>query len=240
MNRILRNLIIFMCAFLFAGTTAFCIELDTSIDKEINKKYNANSLEDSLPELPKDIEPDSVKNYSSEQTQSMQNIPADNFTTIKVGRGTKFRTVSRTGVSDTSIVGNKVIFVTTKPVNKRYITIPANSVIRGKIVDSHTPQLGGNGGLVKIEVESITINNALHYADGKITKANGKKIFLNNIKGKRKYAKAVKTSISKSNTFFKKAMRETSKLASDNLTVLLSPFTFIGGTIIYVGRVAIS
>lgn len=236
----MKNLIIFLCVFLLAKTTGFCIELDTSIDKEINKKYNAGSLEDSLPDLPKDVEPDNVKTYSSENNQRIQSIPQDNFTTTKIGRGTKFRTVSRTGVSDTSIVGNKVVFVTTKPVNKRYITIPANSTIRGKIVDSHTPQLGGNGGLVKIEVESITINNALHYADGKITKANGKRIFLNNIKGKRKYAQSVKKSISKSNTFLKKSMKETSKLANDNLTILLSPFTFVGGVLIYAGRVAIS
>jgi len=225
---------------MWTGTSVFCIELDTSIDKEINKKYKADSLEDTLPDLPKDIEPDSIKNSVSEKNPQIQNIASDNFTAIKVSCGTKFKTVSRTGVSDTSIVGNKVIFTTTKPVNKRYITIPANSTIRGKIVDSHTPQLAGNGGLIKIEVESITIDNALHYADGKITKANGKKIFLNNIKGKRKYAKSVKTSISKSNAFLKKSMRETSKLASDNLTILLSPFTFVGGVLIYAGRVVIS
>ena len=132
------------------------------------------------------------------------------------------------------------MFTTTKPVTKRYITIPAGSTLRGKIVDSHTPQYGGNGGLIKIEVESITIDNALRYADGKIIKANGKKIFFNNIKGQRKYASTIKSSISKSNTFLKKSMRETSKLADDNLTLLLSPFTFVGGGLIDAGRVAIS
>lgn len=222
------------------GQVAFCLELDTSIDKEISKKYNTYSLEDSLPALPVDIEPDNVKPKTSNQSLNHQNIADDNFTTIKIRRGTKFKAVSKTSVSDSSTEGNKVVFTTTKPVTKRYITIPANSVIRGRIVDSHLPQYGGNGGLIKIEVESITIDSALHYADGKITKANGKKVFFNNIKGKRKYASSIKSSISKSNKFFKKSMQETSKLANDGLTVLLSPFTFVGGVLIYAGRVVIS
>ena len=213
------------------------MELDTSIDAEISKKYNTYTLEENLPDLPANIELDTAKNFLYEKPQS---TPIDNATAIKINRGTKFKTVSKTGVSDSSARGNKVVFTTTKPVTKRYITIPANSTIRGKIVDSHLPQFGGNGGLIKIEIESITINNGNHYADGKITKANGKKIFLNNIKGQRKYAHALKTSVSKSNTFFKKSMRETSKLANDNLTMLLSPFTFVGGVLIYAGRVAIS
>ena len=187
--------------------------------------------------MPANAEPETAKHYTSEKPQI---TAIDNAAAIKIRRGTKFKTVSRTSVSDSSPKGNNVVFTTTKPVTKRYITIPANSTIRGKIVNSHLPQLGGNGGLIKIEVESITINDSNHYTDGKITKANGKNIFLNNIKGQRKYANALKTSVSKSNKFFQKSMCETSKLASDNLTMLLSPFTFVGGVLIYTGRVAIS
>ena len=229
-----------LCLSVILGHKGFCIEFDTSIDTEITKKYNADSLEESLPPLPLNAEPENLPSEYKDKIFQTQNIEDDSFTSVKIPRGTKFKTVSKTGVSDSAVVGNKVVFSTTKPVTKRYVTIPANSIIRGKIVDSHLPQFGGNGGLIKIEIESITIDNALHYADGKVTKANGKKIFLNNIKGQRKYAKSVKTSISKSNKFFQKSMKETSKLASDNLTVLLSPFTFVGGVLIYAGRVAVS
>jgi len=235
--RSFRKFFLILFLVIILGPDSFGIELDNSIDAEISKKYNTYTIEESLPDLPANAEPDTAKHYSYEKVQS---IPVDNSTAIKISRGTKFKAVSKTSVSDSSGCGNKVVFTTTKPVTKRYITIPANSTIRGKIVDSHLPQLGGNGGLIKIEVESITINNGNHYADGKITKANGKKIFLNNIKGQRKYANALKTSVSKSNIFFQKSMRETSKLASDNLTMLLSPFTFVGGVLIYAGRVAIS
>ena len=231
---------IILCLSLLFGQACFGIEFDTSIDKEISKKYNTYSIEETLPDLPANAEPDNPKPKQSVPDISAQNVGIDNSTAIKIGKGTKFKAISKTGVSDYSVVGNKVIFSTIKPVTKRYITIPANSVIRGKISNSHPPQLGGNGGLIKIDIESITIDNAHHYADGKITKANGKNIYLNNIKGKRQYASAVKKSISKSNTFLKKSMRETSHLASDKLPVLLSPFTFVGGVLIYTGRVVIS
>ena len=237
--RILHTSII-VSLFLLFGHACLGIELDTSIDKEISKKYNTYSIEENLPDLPAYAEPESTKSKPSASNIPSLNVGMDNYTAVKIGKGTKFKAISKTGVSDYSTVGIKVVFSTTKPVTKRYITIPANSVIRGKISDTHPPQLGGNGGLIKIDIESITIDNAHHYADGKITKANGKNIFLNNIKGRRKYASSIKKSISKSNIFFQKSMRETAHLANDKLTVLLSPFTFVGGVLIYTGRVVIS
>ncbi len=102
------------------------------------------------------------------------------------------------------------------------------------------PQYTGNGGLVKLEIESITLDGATHYADGKITKANGKKIFLNNIKGKRTYLAATGKYIKKSHQFFRKSMQKTASFANDGATVILSPFTFLGGTVGYLGGVVLS
>ena len=221
----------------------FCIELDTSIDDEINRNYNANQLEHTLPKLPSGLEPNASKQKSTSSTtqKTTKNFSTkDEFTTTKIKRGTKFKTISTGWASDSSGVGNRVNFKTTKPVTKRYITIPAGTVIRGKIIDSHSPQITGNGGLIKLEIESITINDATHYTKGKITKANGKFIYLNNIKGKRKYLSNVATNIKKSHKFFQKAMKKTSQYASDGLTVIVSPFTFVGGTIGWLGGTILS
>ncbi len=215
----------------------FCIEFDNSIDAEINKTYNAGQLEETLPRLPQGLEPTP---QPTKQAVTKTQQKHDDFTVIKIRRGTKFRTVSKGWASDSAAVGNKVSFTTVKPVTKRYITIPAGSTIRGRIVDTHLPQFTGNGGLIKIEVESITINGSNKYADGKITKANGKKIFFNNIKGKRKYISSMGKTVKKSHRFFQKAMKKTSQFASDGATVILSPFTFIGGTIGYLGGVVLS
>lgn len=219
----------------------FCIELDTSIDAEINKTYNAGQLEETLPKLPQGLEPNTPATGSvTPAAKPVSTPPVDRSTAIKIGRGTKFRTTSKNWASDSAKVGNRVSFTTTKPVTKRYITIPAGSTLRGRIVDAHLPQYAGNGGLVKIEIESITINGANKYADGKITKANGKKIFFNNIKGKRKYAYTMGKNIKKSHQFFRKSMKKTSEFANDGLTVILSPFTFIGGTVGWLGGVILS
>ena len=218
-------------------TQGFCYELDTSIDDEINRNYNASQLEHTLPKLPSGLEPNSNKNktVSQKNTKTIQKASSNEFTATKIKRGTKFKTISTGWASDSAGIGNRINFKMTKPVTKRYITIPAGTVIRGKIIDSHTPQITGNGGLIKIEVESITIDSATHYTNGKITKANGKFIFLNNIKGKRKYLSNVATNIKKSHKFFQKAMKKTSQYANDGVTVILSPFTFIGGTVGWIG-----
>ncbi len=219
----------------------FCIELDTSIDAEINKTYNAGQLEETLPKLPQGLEPNTpAAGSTAPAAKPVSTTPVDRSTAIKIGRGTKFRTTSKNWASDSAKVGNRVSFTTTKPVTKRYITIPAGSTLRGRIVDAHLPQYTGNGGLVKIEIESITINGANKYADGKITKANGKNIFFNNIKGKRKYAVGIGKNIKKSHQFFRKSMKKTSEYANDGLTVILSPFTFIGGTVGWLGGVVLS
>ena len=237
-----KHIITLILGLFLIQTQGFCLELDTSIDDEINRNYNASQLEHTLPKLPSGLEPNTSKQKTSASPtmKTNKNSNKNEFTTTKIRRGTKFKTVSTGWASDSSGVGNKVNFKTTKPVTKRYITIPAGTVIRGKIIDSHSPQITGNGGLIKLEIESITINDATHYTKGKITKANGKFIYFNNIKGKRKYLSNIATNIKKSHKFFQKAMKKTSQYASDGLTVIASPFTFIGGTIGWIGGTILS
>ena len=237
----IKHIITLILGLFLIQTQGFCIELDTSIDEEINRNYNASQLEHTLPKLPSGLEPN-IKQPKT-QTSSVKTTKKttnNKFTTTKIRRGTKFKTISTGWASDSSGVGNRVNFKTTKPVTKRYRTIPAGTVIRGKIIDSHSPQITGNGGLIKLEIESITIDDATHYTKGKITKANGKFIYFNNIKGKRKYLSNVGTNIKKSHKFFQKAMKKTSQYASDGLTVIASPFTFIGGTIGWIGGTVLS
>lgn len=223
----------------------FCIEMDYSVDAEINKTYNATQLEEALPKLPANIEPNESRTYSKPAPQNTANRPRptyqnDNYTAIKLPRGTKFRVTSQNWASDGSKIGGNVNFTTVRPTTKRYLTVPAGSTLRGRVVDSHLPQYANNGGLVKIEIESIRFKGANKYAEGKITKANGKMVFFNNIKGKRNYLSSVKKNVKRSHKFFRSAMKKTSQYADDGLTVILSPFTFLGGTIGYLGGVVLS
>ena len=85
----------------------------------------------------------------------------------------------------------------------------------------------GNGGLVVLMVDSITVNGQTRSVHGKITKANLKKIFFNNIKGKRQYWKGVANQIDKGENFYKKTRRTSSKLADNPVGVIISPFLLI-------------
>ena len=96
-------------------------------------------------------------------------------------------------------------------------------------MDSHTPQLSGNGGLLVIKVDTVTINGRSQDINAKITKANHKKIFFNNIKGKRTYWKNVAKSLEPGKKFYDKMWIKTKKLANDSTTVIFSPFILITG-----------
>lgn len=53
-------------------------------------------------------------------------------------------------------------------------------------------------------VDGIVVNGSTKSVHAKITKANLKKVFLNNIKGKRGYIKGISTQVDKGENFYKK------------------------------------
>jgi hypothetical protein len=151
---------------------------------------------------------------------------------IKIPKGTKFRVVSHDHLTDYMARGRKLTFSTTRPVTKRYITVPQTTVFRGVIVDSHPPQITGNGGLLVLKVDKMHFNGKEYPVNASITKANTKKIFLNNIKGKRGYLSGAASSTRPGRTFYHNMVDITSRLAEGPFTVLLSPFTVIAGVVV--------
>ena len=67
--------------------------------------------------------------------------------------------------------------------------------------------------------------------NGYITKANGKLIFFNNIKGQRTYLKTMYKKGNWGRTMFNKMINLTVNLGSDGATLILTPFPFLYGTI---------
>lgn len=162
----------------------------------------------------------------------------DDFAAIKIKKGTKFLVKSQTNVSDYSRAGAGLSFVSLEPVTKRYVTIPAGTVFKGIVVESHQPQATGNGGLIVIKANKMFYNGASYAINAKITKAGGKKIFLNNIKGKRQYWQGVAKQIDKGENFYKKTRRTSKKLADNPVGVILSPIPTITGVVVYAVNLA--
>ena len=205
----------------------FALEFDVSVDEEIRKKYNPSKLElEGLPPVPnvKPTKPSSPASTPKAQpvktqtpTSSLPSLtPATqkpiisnvrSSTAIKIKSGTKFTVKSYQGVSDSTRVGTRLSFVSQRPVYTKYVTIPQGTVFRGEVIDSHFPQMTGNGGLVVLSIDSMVLNGSNLGIKAKITKANHRKIFVNNIKGKRLYWKNVSKQVDKGERFYQKTRR---------------------------------
>ena len=235
------------------ATPVFSLELDTSVDDEIRRTYDPSKLEQSLPDLPKTAPSQDISPKNTQVTQTPpKSLPVtpdakpqigvkkfqndykyDKSTAIRIKKGTKFRVKSNSVISDYLREGAKVSFTSIKPVTQRYITIPEGTKFTAVVKDSHLPQFTGNGGLIVLMVDSMTFKGQTRSVHAKITKANLKKIFFNNIKGKRSYWKGVARQIDKGENFYKKTRRTSSKLANNPVGILISPIPTLTGMIVY-------
>lgn len=242
--------------------TALALELDMSVDEEIRKKYDSSKLENTvLPPLPK-IDNSQNKTTpinntttttTTKQTTSIPKVtptyttevrpqitPADKKTAIKIFRWTTFETKSNQKINNWLSVGSSVSFTTTAPVYKKNITIPTGTIFKGTITDVHKPQATGNGGLVVIKITSMTFNGKTYQVNAKITKANAKNIYLNNIKGQRQYWANAGKQVDKGEAFYQRARKTSTKLANNPIGIIISPIPTIVGVAGYTVNTAIS
>lgn len=245
-------------ATLLLSSHCFAFELDTSVDEEIRKNYNPSALEQNLPALPKTAPSQSATTKTTVTTtnkttpvvpktqpvsqpskpqlviKKMDNdYKFDKSTAIRIKKGTKFRVRSNCVISDYQREGTRVSFTSIKPVTQRYITINEGTRFNAVVEDSHLPQFTGNGGLIVLMVDGIVVNNSTKSVHAKITKANMKKVFLNNIKGKRGYIKGVSRQVDKGENFYKKTRRTSTKLADNPVGLIISPIPTVFGAVVY-------
>ena len=105
------------------------------------------------------------------------------------------------------------------------------TVFQGEIIESHKPQITCNGGLVVIRINSMIYKGQVVPLKAYITRADDKKIFLNNIKGDRTYLKTMWTKGNWGRTLFNKMLTMTISLGADGTTCILAPFPIAYGTI---------
>ena len=250
-----------MALALFISAMPVCsFELDLSVDEEIRRNYNPSQLElEALPPIPetKNSIPKTPSRKTSSQKSTVssppKNLPTTEFssstrmikktlpktssnsdlTAVKIKKGTKFLVKSQTGVSDSSRAGAALSFVSQQLVTQRYLTIPAGTVFKGIVLESHSPQITGNGGLIVLQVNKMIYNGSTHSINAKITKASGKKIFFNNIKGKRQYWKGVLNQIDKGQNFYDKTRNLSAKLSRNPIGTIISPIPTITGAVVY-------
>ena len=258
MKKTFFKILLSIIAMQLVVNTALALELDMSVDEEIRKKYDSSKLENTvLPPLPKidnsqnKTTPINNTTTTTKQTTSIptptyttevrpQITPADKKAAIKIFRWTTFETKSNQKINNWLSVGSSVSFTTTAPVYKKNITIPTGTIFKGTITDVHKPQATGNGGLVVIKITSMTFNGKTYQVNAKITKANAKNIYLNNIKGQRQYWANAGKQVDKGEAFYQRARKTSTKLANNPIGIIISPIPTIVGVAGYTVSTAIS
>ena len=180
---------------------------------------------------------------TQKQTSTVQKVNTNNSyyknnaknATYVIPKGKKFKVRLQQTVSDKTIEGTRISFVSLYPETSTYVTVPAGTVFKGRISNTHEPYLTGNGGLIVINVDQMVYRGKIYDINAKVSVANGKRIFLNNIKGKRMYFQSFPKALKPGASFFKKMWKVTCKLAQNDsgVEIILTPFSLLTGTVVY-------
>ncbi len=249
----MKKILILFFLIIYVASPARAVEADDSVDDIIKKTFNAS--DSSLPKLPKTspksiesknfldcgeknaLPPDIPKNTN---TISIPKVPQKvNVRTAKIGWGKKIKVKFNSNVSDRTPKGKKVVFISQAPVLTNSITLPAGTIFYGTVVNSHSPQILGNGGLLSIKMEYVTYNGKTSYCEGNIVAVNHKLVLFNNIKGNNGYFKGIAKTTKPARTFYGKSVKVTKKLWNGP-GFILTPFTYLPAAVFLVGDSLVS
>lgn len=257
-----KALLILLMTTLFVSP-CFAIDADDSVDALIKQKYNA--VDSSLPKLPR-TSPQSVqsKNFLDvpSSTTSVPTVtkPAPTITneppaatvtqtdapkvptkvnvrSAKIPWGKKINVKFNTAASDRMSKGSRVVFVSQAPLVTKNITLPTGTVIYGTVVNAHSPQMLGNGGLLSIKAEYVTYKGKTSYCEGNIVALNHKQVLFNNIKGKNGYTKAVSKITKPARTFHSKSKKVYNKVWNSPVGII-APILMVPSVLFSVGDYA--
>ena len=258
----MKKFILLLCILFIAISSTFASELellDFSIDEKIKSDYNTDPSKNGLlPELPKSYyeqDLDSMTIFESqsndviEKTQKNVNVSDGSKKTstkilngkaLKIKSGTKFAVRNVTAFSSSTPRNAVITFSSIYSQRFSGITIPVGTKFKAVVTDSHRPQITGNGGLVELQIVEIIIDGKPYAINGKITMANDKKVFLNSIKGERRYFKNLGITTKPTGRFMAKMWRKTCQYYDSVPEIILAPITFSAGVVAVVGGTVIS
>ena len=214
---------------------AHAVEFDTSIDDSIRANYNVEKNTD-LPPLPKSV-PTAIETVAIPETPIYN--PTGKVHSVKAG--TKIKLVSTKSITDWSPKGSVVSFKsTTGFVAKDGTIIPAGTVFKGKVSDSHPPQLTGNGGLIELDINEIYFNGVKSFISTKVCSAGSKKVFFDDIKGQRSYWKNFARNMNPGKKVFLATKDFAKDISNIPIVNLLSVVSIAGGSVFYVGNVMVA
>lgn len=240
-----KNCFIFGLVINLLCLPAFTLTLDTSANARKNYTPSKFETDEALPSMPKITDPVFTSTYVKPQhhisvTSEADTVLSTQKSYISIKKGTKIKLKLLNNISDKTNKGTRINFVSIFPVTTSYYTIPAGTIFKGSIIDSHPPQFSANGGLIVIVIDTVILNDSVQPIGAYVSKANGKMIFKNNIKGKRMYIASVFDSTGHGYRFFKRMCGVTRDFAQHGYSIILSPFSLILGVVVWGANIMIS
>lgn len=225
----MKKIIGILLLFFLTNAVTHAVEFDTSVDETIRKNYNVEYNE--LPALPKVVPTAEEKTTSSTITEPKYNPTGK---TYAIKSGTKVNIISNKSITDYTAKGSIVSFGAKNGFTAKDGTIiPAGTIFKGKVTDSHPPGLTGNGGLIELCIDEIYFNGVKSPIKTKISIANSKKVFLGNIKGQRCYWKNYSKAMNPGRKVFHAAQNCASAMAAIPVLNLVSFIPLAGGAAVY-------
>lgn len=245
------KILLITAAYIFSTQLIHAFDIDATVDDEIRKNYNStqliqdtgiknvaldkniknNVIDENLPNLPNITQQQNNKKIIHDISSKTIIYKPYTGGNIKVKSGTTFDVINLSTISDWQRKGTKLTFKTKGNTFGKNYTIPAGTIFNGEIIDSHQPQITCNGGLVVIKIDSMIYKEQKIPILAYVTRANDKKIFFNNIKGKRTYLQTTWKKGNWGRTLFNKMFNVSVGLGGDSSTLILTPFPFAYGTI---------
>lgn len=165
------------------NSVSYALEFDTSVDDSIRKSYKVKESEETLPALP------NVVPTAEPIVPAQTNLKSTGKVCMIKG-GTKIVLASQKSVNQGYRKGSKIPFVTQRDIKTKDGTlIPAGTIMKAVVADSHGPQITGNGGLIELHFNEIYFNGVMSPLEANVKKANYKRVYFNDIKGERRYWK---------------------------------------------------
>lgn len=258
MRKNVKNTLIITSLYIIFACQGHAFDIDETVDDEIRKNYNPTQLiqDVGLKEnaLDKNIQSTPPKGLVDENLPALPTITKSTQTTktsdvkqsvvkqtykpytggnIKIKSGTSFNVINNSSISDWQKKGTIVKFATKGNKYGKQYTIPDGTVFIGEILESHQPQISCNGGLIVIKVDTMIYKGQRIPVTAYVTRANDKKIFFNNIKGKRTYLKTMWEKGNWGRSIFNKMMTVSVGLGADSSTLILTPFPVAYGTLCF-------
>lgn len=220
----------------FLSQATYSVGFDTSVDETIRKNYNVETND--LPALPS-VVPTANEVEPSAQVSQVKYNPTGKTYILK--NGTKVNLSLNKSVSSWTSVGSVISFTSQNGIVATDGTIiPAGTVFKGKITDSHPPQITGNGGLIEFTIDEIYFNGVKSFIKTKVCMINSKRVMFSEIKGKRSYWKNFAKDMKPGVKVFNATKDFAKDLSSIPIVNLISVVSILGGSVFYVGNAMVA